>query len=65
MRQKMETEENEYRAGYWLPEMQDAGNVKKLEEWSGEWQNLNTVAFVRVMRHGGSKGSCWPPKGES
>jgi len=50
----MEAEENEYRAGYWLPDLKDAGNVERLREWSGEWENLNTVRFVRVMKDGES-----------
>ena len=61
----METEEREYTAGYWIPDMGDEKNLEALREWSGEWENLNTVRFVRVKRDGGRRESCWPPKGES
>ena len=61
----MTTEEREYDAGFWLPDVDDEDNVTRLRVWNGEWASLATFKFVRIKRDGGKVESSFPPKGES
>jgi translation machinery-associated protein 16 len=61
----MVTEEKEYDAGFWIPDMADEGNLKMLREWNGEWTSLNTFKYVRLSRGGSIQPSNFPPKGLS
>lgn len=65
LQQFMTTEDREYNGGFWIPELQDEGNLRILREWNGEWTALNTFKFVRLSRHGIIQKSNFPPKGLS
>ena len=65
LRQGMEMEEREYHAGYWIPDMEDEKNLAALRAWSGEWENLNILKFIRVTNGGNRTESSFPPKGKS
>ncbi|KAL8797478.1 MAG: hypothetical protein Q9195_000294 [Heterodermia aff. obscurata] len=65
LRQRIEMEEREYNAGYWVPDMEDGKNLVALREWSGEWENLNILRFIRVTKGGNKIESSFPPKGKS
>lgn len=58
-------EERECNAGYWVPDMQDEKNLEALRHWSGEWENLNILRFVRLTKGGKKSESTFPPKGQS
>ena len=63
--QRKDTEEREFKAGFWVPELRDEESRMKVERWSGDWAGLNTLAFVRIVRNGPVKPSSFPPKGLS
>lgn len=65
LKQFMTTEDREYIGGFWIPNMQDEGNLRILREWNGEWTALNTFTFVRLSRNGIMQNSSFPPKGLS
>ncbi|OAL39680.1 hypothetical protein AYO20_01077 [Fonsecaea nubica] len=60
--QRKETEEREFRAGLWVPELRNDESREKVERWAGEWGGLNTLDFVRVVKSGGIRPSSFPPK---
>ena len=45
-------EEKEYDTGFWLPDVLDAGNLKSLKTWDGNWISLNKINFIRFSRDG-------------
>lgn len=65
LKQRMAQEDDEYSAGYWVPDMRDERNLERLREWNGEWASLGTMKFVRLSRVGMVMQSSFPPKGES
>jgi translation machinery-associated protein 16 len=65
LEQHQGVEQGEYASGFWVPDLQDAENLKKLKEWPGKWSGLATLRFVRVSREGVRKESSFPPKGMS
>ena len=65
LRQRVEMEEREYSAGYWIPKMDSEENLASLRAWSGEWENLNILKFIRVTKGGNKTESSFPPKGKS
>ncbi|KAK4936537.1 translation machinery-associated protein 16 [Elasticomyces elasticus] len=62
---RKDSEEREFRGGLWVPELRTQESRSKLERWNGEWDGLNTLEFVRVVRNGEIKPSSFPPKGLS
>lgn len=65
LKHSMAAEENEYDSGFWLPDIQDEGNLEILREWNGEWTSLNNIKYIRASRDGSIKQSMFPPKGLS
>ncbi|OJD14424.1 hypothetical protein AJ78_05225 [Emergomyces pasteurianus Ep9510] len=65
LRDKIQAENKEFESGFWLPDMGDVENVKKLAEWNGEWSSMSTLGFVRIAKDGGRQKSIFPPKGLS
>lgn len=65
LEQSQATEQNEYAAGFWVPDLEDAENLKKLKEWSGEWSGLATLKYSRISKDGIKRESTFPPKGLS
>ncbi|KAF2278482.1 uncharacterized protein EI97DRAFT_456872 [Westerdykella ornata] len=64
LEQKQAMEQGEYTSGFWMPEL-DKENLKKLKLWSGKWESLPTLRFVRVTKDGRKLESSFPPKGLS
>ncbi|ETN45426.1 uncharacterized protein HMPREF1541_09257 [Cyphellophora europaea CBS 101466] len=62
---RKDTEEKEYKAGFWIPDLRDQEGRDKLEKWSGDWAGLNTLSFIRITNGGGVQTSKFPPKGMS
>ena len=65
LQQSVKTEYREYDGGFWIPDMQDEGNLRLLRGWNGEWTALNTFKYVRLSKDGTMKDSSFPPKGLS
>ena len=65
LKQRINMEGREYKAGYWLPDMQGEKNLEALRDWSGQWENLNILKFVRITEGGKISESSFPPKGRS
>jgi len=61
----MVTAEKEYDSGFWLPDMQDEGNLELLRNWNGQWTSLSTLKYIRLSRDGSIRQSRFPPKGLS
>jgi translation machinery-associated protein 16 len=59
------TEQNEYASGFWVPDIEDATNLRKLKEWNGQWAQLATLKFARISKEGFKRDSSFPPKGMS
>lgn len=58
-------EQGEYASGFWVPDLEDAANLRKLKEWNGQWAGLATLKFSRISKEGVKKESSFPPKGMS
>jgi translation machinery-associated protein 16 len=65
LEQNQATEQGEYASGFWVPDLEDAENLKKLKEWPGKWSGLATLKFARISKEGVKKESSFPPKGLS
>jgi translation machinery-associated protein 16 len=59
------TEQDEYASGFWVPDLEDVINLRKLKEWNGQWAQLATLKFARISKGGFRKESSFPPKGMS
>jgi translation machinery-associated protein 16 len=59
------TEQGEYASGFWVPDLEDVDNLRKLKEWNGQWAQLAILKFARITKEGLKKESSFPPKGMS
>lgn len=62
VRTRKEEEEREFETGFWVPDLRDEENLRRLREWKGDWVGLNVVRFARVRRDGEIVVSSWPPR---
>ncbi len=65
LEQARATEQNEYAAGFWVPDLEDEANLQKLKQWDGKWAALATLKFARISNEGFKRTSSFPPKGQS
>lgn len=65
LEQSRAQEQGEYASGFWVPDLEDAANLRKLKEWNGQWAGLATLKFSRISKEGVKKESSFPPKGLS
>ena len=65
LKQGIAMENNEYKTGYWLPDVQDEKNLEQLRLWNGEWASMGNIRYIRLSKDGKIKQSSFPPKGES
>lgn len=65
LQQQLATEQAEYTSGFWVPDLEDEETLRNLKDWDGKWSGLATMKFVRILRDGVKKESCFPPKGLS
>ncbi len=65
LEQNQSIEQGEYASGFWVPDLEDSENLKKLKEWNGQWSNLATIKFARISKEGLKVESRFPPKGMS
>lgn len=62
VRARKENEENEFESGFWVVDLRDEENRRKLCEWKGDWGGMNVLKFVRVRKDGKVVGGTWPPR---
>ncbi|KAJ4365533.1 translation machinery-associated protein 16 [Neocucurbitaria cava] len=65
LEQNQVVEQGEYASGFWVPDLEDEANLRKLKEWNGQWANLATLKFARISKEGFKRDSSFPPKGMS
>lgn len=65
LKQRTQTEEKEFKTGFWLPDLTDEETLLKLKNWSGEWTALSSAKFARLLQDGAKQASSFPPKGMS
>ncbi|KAF2444351.1 hypothetical protein P171DRAFT_414322 [Karstenula rhodostoma CBS 690.94] len=65
LKQNQAMEQGEYASGFWVPELEDAENLKQLKSWNGQWSGLPTLKFARISKDGVKRESSFPPKGLS
>ncbi|KAJ5153119.1 uncharacterized protein N7482_009597 [Penicillium canariense] len=62
---RTETEEKEFKTGFWLPDLGDADVLHALKHWNGIWSGLSPMKFIRLTQDGVKQSSSFPPKGMS
>jgi translation machinery-associated protein 16 len=65
LKQRSEVEDKEFLTGFWMPDMGQEENLRKLKEWNGNWSSMGTLVFIRLTRDGVKQKSIFPPKGLS
>jgi translation machinery-associated protein 16 len=65
LNQRTETEEKEFKTGFWLPELGDADVLHALKHWNRHWAGLSSLKFIRITQEGVKQASSFPPKGMS
>ena len=65
LEQNQSIEQGEYASGFWVPDLEDLDNLRKLKEWNGQWTNLAILKFARISKEGFKRESSFPPKGMS
>ncbi|CAI7678053.1 unnamed protein product [Penicillium pancosmium] len=63
--QRTETEEKEFKIGFWVPDLTEMDVLVALKQWNGQWSGLSPVKFVRLVQDGEKKDSTFPPNGMS
>ena len=63
--QRTETEEKEFKTGFWVPDLTEMDVLLALKHWNGEWSGLSPMKFVRMLQGGEKRESTFPPKGMS
>ncbi|KAL4870753.1 hypothetical protein BDV12DRAFT_165162 [Aspergillus spectabilis] len=63
--QRTDTENKEFKTGFWMPDLSQEDVVKALVKWNGHWSGLSTMKFIRLTKDGGKQTSVFPPKGLS
>ena len=63
--QRTETEEKEFKTGFWVPDLTQMDVLLALKHWNGDWSGLSPMKFVRLVQGGEKKESTFPPKGMS
>lgn len=65
LKQRTQTEEKEFKTGFWMPDLSDKDVLLALKNWNGEWSGLSPMTFVRLTQDGVKQTSSFPPKGMS
>ncbi|KAL4936377.1 hypothetical protein BDV06DRAFT_205157 [Aspergillus oleicola] len=63
--QRTETENKEFKTGFWMPDLTEEDVVSALKRWNGNWSGLSPLKFVRLTKEGEKQASTFPPKGLS
>lgn len=65
LKQRTQTEEKEFKTGFWMPDLSDKDVLLALKHWNGEWSGLSPMKFIRLTPDGVKQTSSFPPKGMS
>ncbi|OLN96166.1 Translation machinery-associated protein 16 [Colletotrichum chlorophyti] len=65
LKMKIAALEEEYRVGFYLPDLTTEANVRLLDRWEGQWAYLTSVSWVKITSEGSVKKSSFPPTGSS
>ncbi|KAJ5289041.1 hypothetical protein N7478_002071 [Penicillium angulare] len=65
LKQRTQTEEKEFKTGFWMPDLGEEDALLKLKHWNGEWTALSSAKFIRLCQDGSKQESSFPPKGMS
>ena len=65
MKGRANAERQEWQSGFWIPDLRSRECVERLQQWTGEWGSLGTIAFIRLRRDGFVAASRFPPNGLS
>ena len=60
--QRTQTEEKEFKTGFWMPDMSDEDVLVALKAWNGKWSGLSPLKFIRLTQAGVKQSSSFPPK---
>ncbi|KAJ6111833.1 hypothetical protein N7523_007894 [Penicillium sp. IBT 18751x] len=60
--QRVETEQKEFKTGFWMPDMSDLDVLLGLKNWNRQWSGLSQLKFVRLTQAGDKQSSSFPPK---
>ncbi|KAJ5885250.1 hypothetical protein N7495_009760 [Penicillium taxi] len=63
--QRTQTEEKEFKTGFWMPDLTDASVLVALKKWNAQWSGLSQMKFMRLLQSGEKKASSFPPNGMS
>lgn len=59
LKMKMEELKQEYKNGFFLPDISNEETAKQLEKWAGSWAYLSNLSWVKVAQDGSIKASVW------
>ncbi|KAK1638821.1 translation machinery-associated protein 16 [Colletotrichum phormii] len=59
---KISNLEEEYKIGFYLPDLTNSSNVTLLDRWEGSWAYLTSVAWVKITSDGNVRTSSFPPR---
>lgn len=65
LQDRIDAEEREFKAGFWMPDLRNEECLTKLGRWGGQWGGMSTMTYVRVVKGNEIKPSSFPPKGLS
>ncbi|KAF6833615.1 hypothetical protein CMUS01_06499 [Colletotrichum musicola] len=65
LKMKIAALEEEYKIGFYLPDILNESNVTLLDRWEGSWSYLTSVSWIKLTSDGTIKKSSFPPKGSS
>lgn len=65
LKQRTQTEEKEFKTGFWMPDLSDKDVLLALKQWNGVWSGLSPMRFIRLTSDGVKQASSFPPKGMS
>ncbi|KAJ5220356.1 hypothetical protein N7468_009560 [Penicillium chermesinum] len=65
LKQRLQTEEKEFKTGFWMPDLTEEDVLFALKRWNGQWSGLSTLKFLRLFQGGNKQASSFPPKGAS
>lgn len=60
--QRVETEQKEFKTGFWVPDLSDLDTLLGLKNWNRQWSGLSQLTFVRLTQTGDKQSSSFPPK---
>jgi len=60
--QRTQTEEKEFKTGFWMPDLSDADVLIAVKHWNRQWSGLSPLKFIRLTQGGTKQTSSFPPK---